>query len=271
MLKPRLIPVLLLRDWGLEKSVRFHEYIYVGSPVNAARMFSDFSADELVVLDIAARRAGRGPSTEVLGHMAAEMRMPLCAGGGIRHEQDVENLLAAGIDRVVLNSEALARPDLITQLASRFGSQCIVLSIDVRRSAAGKYEVYSHGGRQPTGRDPRAWAHEAAERGAGEVLLTSIDRDGTYTGFDLPLVGQCAAGLTIPLIAGGGAGSLADVAAVLAPGYAQSAACAALFVLWGPRHTVLVNYPTQAELAAQLPALQVRQRLADRPLTAPSK
>ncbi len=256
----RIIPVLLLKHWGIEKSIGFRDFVYVGSPVNAARVLSDLGADELIVLDIAATPEGRGPDTEVVAQMAAEVRMPLTVGGGIHRLADLESLLAAGADRVVLNTALHESPGLVREAADRFGSQCVVASIDARRRADGSHQVFTRCGRVATGRDPADCARQAVELGAGEILVTSIDRDGSLTGYDLELVRTVSQAVAVPVVACGGAGSVADLAAAVDQAGASAAAAGALFVFWGPRRTVLVNFPTEDELVEHLGRQRVRRR-----------
>lgn len=256
----RVIPVLLLKNWGVEKSIRFSEFVYVGSPINAARVFSDLNADELIVLDILASPEGRGPRLDVIHPLADEVRMPLTVGGGIRNVSDIQDLLATGADRIVINTAALERPELIREAAERFGSQCVVVSIDARRQPDGGYLVASHGNRRLTARQPAEWARAAANLGAGEILVNAIDRDGTLEGYDLELLGQVSAAVEVPVIACGGASSLADLARAVDVGGAQAVAAGALFLFWGRRRTVLINYPSEDELVAHLGRDRVRRR-----------
>lgn len=252
MLKTRVIPVLLLRHWGLEKSIRYDDYIYVGSPINAARVFTGRNVDELIVLDIAATSERRGPRAEIIEQIAEETTMPLTVGGGIRSLDMVGDLMRAGADRIVLNTTAVQSPELVTQAAERYGRQCVVVSIDVRRGPAGTCEVYTHGGKQPTRLDPVAWATQVESLGAGEILLTSIDRDGTMEGYDLPLVRNVSDAVGIPVIACGGAGRVDHLAAAIEQGHASAVASGAFFLFYGRRRTVLITHPTDEELLQHL-------------------
>ncbi|MGD9647818.1 MAG: HisA/HisF-related TIM barrel protein [Pirellulales bacterium] len=265
MLKTRVIPVLLLRGWGIEKSIQFREFVYVGSPINAARVFSGRNVDELVLLDIEATREGRTCHTEIIAQIAEETTMPLSVGGGIRTVDDARKLLEAGADRVVINSALFERPELLREGAERFGRQCMLASIDYRRHPDGRCEVFSNGGRQATGREPLAWAEELVELGAGEILLTSIDRDGTMVGYDLELTRRVADALPVPVIACGGAGSVADLAAGVREGHATAVAAGAFFLFYGRRRTVLITYPTDQELAQHLPDELIRQKIYSPP------
>jgi imidazole glycerol-phosphate synthase subunit HisF len=207
VLKVRIIPTLLYKEKGLVKGVKFDAWRRIGSAQQSVRLFNMREVDELVFLDIAASVAGRGPDFELVDELADECFMPLCVGGGIRTVEDVRQLLAVGADKVCINSAAIAAPELITKAADLFGSQCVVVSIDFRRGPDGDTEVYSHSGTRPCGRDVIAWAREVEERGAGEILVTSIDLDGTMSGYDLDVVSGVCDAVSIPVIASGGAGS----------------------------------------------------------------
>lgn len=260
MHKIRVIPLLLLRNWGIEKSIRFQEFVYIGSPINAARVFNGRNVDELILVDIVATAEGRGPRTEIIRQIAEETCMPLSAGGGIRQVQQIRELLAAGADRVVINTAAVESPHVIHDGAEQFGSQCIVVSIDAKRHPDGRYEVFTHGGKTPTGQDPLDLALRAQQLGAGEILLTSIDRDGTMSGYDLELTRRVADALTIPVIACGGAGSVAHLAQAVEQGHASAVAAGAFFLFYGRRRTVLITYPSDDELRTHLGAERVRTK-----------
>lgn len=222
----RVIPCLDVADGEVVKGVRFEDLEGFGSPAAAAlRYCADGAAgaDELVFLDIAASHERRGPALAWIEQVAASVFIPLTVGGGVRKLEDARDLLAAGADKVALNSAAVARPALLTELAERYGSQCVVLSVDARRrtpGAASAWEVVVRGGREATGRDVLAWVEEGVARGAGELLLTSIDRDGTGNGFDCELIAAAAARVNVPIIASGGAGRVEDFAAALGAGAA---------------------------------------------------
>lgn len=248
MHKVRVIPVLLLRNWGLEKSIRFDTPKYVGCPINAARVFNNNNVDELILLDIIATREGRGPQIEVVREIADESFMPFTVGGGIRSVDMMWELLQAGADRVVVNTAAVETPELIAEGADRFGRQCMVVSIDVRRRADGSCEVFTHAGTRATGLDPAEHARRMEDAGAGEIFLTSIDRDGTMDGYDLELIRRVADAVSIPVIACGGAGSVAHLAQAAYEGHASAAAAGAFFLFYGPRRTVLITYPKDEEL-----------------------
>lgn len=212
MLVKRVIACLDIEAGRVVKGRRFREMVDAGDPVSAARRYCENGADEIVVLDISASIEARLASLHVIGEIARAIDIPLTAGGGVRIAGDVALLLNAGADKVSINSAALARPGLLSECAARFGSQCVVLAIDARRDGD-RYTVASHGARMPVRRDPLEWAREGEQRGAGELLVTSIDRDGTGEGFDLRLLAALASSATIPVIASGGAidaGSFVD-------------------------------------------------------------
>jgi imidazole glycerol-phosphate synthase subunit HisF len=218
---PRLIPCLDVAGGRVVKGVRFQGLRDVGDPVELGAAYSDAGADELVFLDVAATLEGRRSLVELAGRVADRVSIPFTVGGGIRSVADADELLRAGADKVSVNSAAVARPALVTELARRFGSQAVVVAIDAARG-----EVATHGGSRPTGVDAVAWAREAEARGAGEILLTSVDADGTRDGYDLELTAAVARAVRVPVIASGGAGSAAHVAAAL--GVAQAALLASI-------------------------------------------
>lgn len=227
--KIRVMPTLLYKDIGLVKGVGFDSWRRVGSAMQAIKVYNMREVDELVLLDITATREGRSPDFDLIDELADECFMPLTVGGGVRTINDVRHLLQVGADKVTINTAALEKPELISQIARRFGSQCAVVSIDARRHPDNYYEVFSHAGTVPTGKDPVTLAREAQELGAGEILLTSIDRDGTMTGYDVELTAQVTAAVSIPVIASGGAGSYAHMAQVLREGGASAVAAASIF------------------------------------------
>jgi cyclase len=232
VLASRIVPCLDIKDGRVVKGVRFVELADAGDPVALARRYELEGADELVFLDITATVEGRGATLDVVRKVAAELTIPFAVGGGVRSIEDINALLRAGCDKVSLNSAALRRPELIGEAARIFGSQCIVVAMDAR-AVAGQtglaFEVVMDGGRTPTGRDAVAWAREAQERGAGELLVTSIDRDGTRAGFDLPLLTAIRDAVDLPVIASGGAGSAADFVDVFTRAGADAALAASLF------------------------------------------
>ena len=228
MLAKRIIPCLDVKDGRVVKGVRFVDLRDAGDPVEAAIAYDAQGADELVFLDITASHEARDIMLDVVKRTAEGIYMPLTVGGGIRSVEDIRTLLRAGADKVSLNTAALARPEVIREAAERFGSQCIVVAIDARREDE-HWDVYTHGGRNPAGRDAVAWAQEAVALGAGEILLTSMDRDGTKDGYDLELTRAVSDAVTVPVIASGGAGTLEHFHEALVDGRADAALAASLF------------------------------------------
>ena len=225
MLKVRVVPTLLHKDFGLVKGVAFDSWRRTGDALQAMKVYGLREVDEIVLLDIAATPAGRGPDFALVDELADDCFVPLTVGGGVRSMADITGLLGVGADKVAINSAAVARPALIEEGASTFGSQCIVVAIDVRcDAAAGTHSVVTHCGQRPTDLDPVAWAIEAERRGAGEILLTSVDRDGTRRGYDVDLIRSVSAAVSLPVVASGGAGSYEDMAAALDAGAAAVAA-----------------------------------------------
>jgi cyclase len=228
VLAKRIIPCLDVKDGRVVKGVQFVNLRDAGDPVEAALAYDAQGADELVFLDITASHENRKTMLDVVARTAEGIYMPLTVGGGIRGIEDVRALLRAGADKVSLNTAALERPGLIREAAERFGSQCIVVAIDARAREGG-WEVYTHGGRRPAGRDALEWAREATRLGAGEILLTSMDRDGTKDGYDLELTRAIATGVDVPVIASGGAGSLEHLWEGLVEGGADAVLAASIF------------------------------------------
>lgn len=227
--KIRILPTLLYKDVGLVKGVGFDSWRRVGSAMQAIKVYNLREVDELVFLDITATREGRPPDFALIDELADECFMPLTVGGGVRTIEDVQRLLRVGADKVALNTAAVETPDLIRQIAQRFGAQCVVVSIDARQHQDGTYEVYTRSGTHPTGREPVDLAREVESLGAGEILLTAIDRDGTMEGYDVELVQRVSAAVDIPVIASGGAGSYEHMAQVLESSSAAAVAAASMF------------------------------------------
>ncbi len=228
MLAKRIIPCLDIRDGRVVKGVNFLQLRDAGDPVEHASAYDAEGADELVLLDITASHERRGTMLDVVRRVAANLFIPFCVGGGIRTIDDIRATLRAGADKISLNSAAVRTPDLIGEGATRFGSQCIVVAIDPKR-VDGKWVVHIDGGRRPTGLEAVAWAKEVESRGAGEILLTSMDRDGTQIGYDIELTQAISAAVQIPVIASGGAGALEHFYAALTVGGADAALAASLF------------------------------------------
>jgi len=229
MLRKRVIPCLDVAGGRVVKGTRFVELRDQGDPVALARRYSDDGADELVFLDIDAAPEQRGTLVEMVERTAREVFIPFTVGGGIREVDEIRTLLRAGADKISIQTAAVLRPQLITEAARRFGSQCIVVAIDARRTTHGSWLVFTRGGRDATDLDAVSWAADAERRGAGEILLTSIDADGTRSGYDLALTRAVAEAVQIPVIASGGAGHPRDLAAVLTEGRADAALAASIF------------------------------------------
>lgn len=229
MLAKRLIACLDVRDGCVVKGVQFEDLRTAGDPAALARRYDAEGIDELVVLDVTATIENRRALEETLRRVSAELFIPLAVGGGIRSEADAAAALDAGADKVALNSAALEHPDLLTTLAKRYGSQAVIVAIDAKRGEAGHYEVVARSGRMPTSREAVEWAREAADRGAGEILLTSIDRDGTRSGFECTLTAAVASAVSIPVIASGGAGTFEHFHDVFTTGRADAALAASVF------------------------------------------
>ena len=252
MLITRVIPCLLLKGRGLVKTVRFKDPTYVGDPINAIKIFNEKEVDELVFLDIKATLEKKPPPYQVLSEIASECFMPLAYGGGVRSLQEIEKIFSLGVEKVCLNTAAVEDPHLIRDAAKAFGSQSIVVSMDVKKSLFGKYEMFTHGGSRNARKDILSHVRRMEELGAGELLLTSIDRDGTRQGYDVELIGRVAEAVGIPVIACGGAGDLNDITAAVKSG-AAAAAAGSLFVFHGRHRAVLISYPSRQELDAAFP------------------
>ena len=229
MLAKRIIPCLDVMNGRVVKGINFVNLRDAGDPVEQAKVYSDERADELVFLDITASHESRDIVTDMVRRVADVINIPFTVGGGLRNVDDLRSVLLAGADKTSINSAAVRTPDLIDEGAKRFGSQCIVVAIDAKRSDDGRFEVFISGGRIPTGKEAVAWAKEVEDRGAGEILLTSMDRDGTQDGYDLDLTRQIAEAVSIPVIASGGAGTLEHFGQVLTDGKASAALAASLF------------------------------------------
>lgn len=253
MLKTRVIPALLLKGGGLVKTVRFRNPTYIGDPVNAVKIFNDKEVDELVILDICASNEKRGPDFGRIREIASECFMPVAYGGGIRSVDDVRKVLKTGVEKIVVNSLALREPKVLAAAVQEFGSSSIVASIDSKRRFLGGCEVYADGGTRRTGMDPRDLALRLAELGVGEIFLNSIDRDGTFSGFDIELIRRVADAVSIPVVACGGAGSLGHFRQAIEDGHAAAVSAASMFVFHGKHRAVLISYPSKEDLRNHLP------------------
>ena len=247
MFRPRVIPVLLLKDKGLVKSRKFDNHLYIGDPINAVKIFNEKEVDELVILDISATASKRGPDFKKIADLTSEAFMPLGYGGGISKMEEVKLLISIGVEKVILNSIALEDPSFVHKAAGYVGSQSIVVSIDVKRNIWGKYKVYAGNGSKNTNLDPISFAMAMEAAGAGEILLNSIDRDGTFGGYDEDLIKMVSSSISIPLVAVGGASSVDDFKKAIHAG-ASAVAAGSMFVFQRPHRAVLISYPSQEEL-----------------------
>jgi imidazole glycerol-phosphate synthase subunit HisF len=252
VLRVRVIPTLLLRNQSLVKTVRFGRYSYVGDPCNTVRIFNEIEVDELIFLDITATPEGRSPNLRVLSEIADECFMPLGYGGGIRSLDDAKAVFDLGYEKVVINSEAVRNPRLISQIANVYGSQAVIVSIDAKRRLRSGYKVVTQSAKVSAGMTPWGWAKRAEELGAGEILLTAVHKEGTWSGFDLSLVRRVSDAVDIPLVAQGGAGSVADLASAVKKGGASAVAVGSMVVFQKKGMGVLVNFPERDVLEAAL-------------------
>jgi cyclase len=229
VLRKRIIPCLDVRDGRVVKGVQFIDITDAGDPVELAGRYASQGADEICFLDITASHEQRGTLLDIVHRTAANVNVPLTVGGGVGSVEDMRAVLRAGADKVAVNSAAVARPDLLNECGEAFGRQCVVLAIDARSDGRGSWEVWTHGGRNPTGIDAVAWASEGAARGAGEILLTSMDKDGTRSGYDIELLSAVREAVSVPVIASGGAGDTDDMVAALTNGGADAVLAASIF------------------------------------------
>ena len=248
MLRTRVIPCLQLIDQALVKTVKLGKYNYIGDPVNTVRIFNELEVDELCFLDIRATIEKRQPNIKILKEIANECFMPLSYGGGIRDVETALKILSIGFEKIVINTSAVENPELITEIARHSGNQSVIVSIDVKKSFNGNYAVYSHDGSVKTRLNPIEWAKKAESIGAGELLLTSIDRDGTWKGFDLEVIKKITSAVSIPVIANGGAGSINDIRKVVKEANASAVALGSMVVYQQKGMGVLINFPDRLEL-----------------------
>jgi cyclase len=246
MLRARIIPLLLINDGALVKTVKFANEKYIGDPINAVRIFNDKAVDELMLLDINASKFNKKPNFDLLRDIASEAFIPISYGGGVTTISDFEQLFKIGIEKVLINSAVAEDLTLIQEASNIFGSQSVVVGIDVRKSLFGRYERYILGGSVNTKESPADFAMRVESAGAGEIVLNNIDKDGTFQGYDLQLIKSVASSIRIPVIATGGASSLLDMASAISIGGAASAAAGSIFVFLGKFRTVLITYPDEA-------------------------
>lgn len=242
------MPCLLLSDEALVKTIKFKKSTYVGDPINAVRIFNEKEVDELIFLDISATRKKRTPSVKLLKAIASECFMPFTYGGGVKDIEQMRELFKIGVEKVAINTQAVVDPELVTRAADTFGRQSIVVSIDVRKSWLNKYAVVTHGGARVTKFHPVEFAQLMEQKGAGELLLTSIDRDGTWQGFDLQLLAQVTRAVRLPVIACGGSGEIDHIKQAVVQGGASAVAVGSMAVFQGKGLGVLIGFPTRREL-----------------------
>jgi len=248
MVRPRIIPCLLVHKGGLVKTVQFGAPKYVGDPLNAVRIFNEKEVDELMVVDIDASRFGRSPNETLIAQLAAECRMPLCYGGGVKTVEQFERLVALGVEKVAVSSAAVDEPELITRAAERVGSQSVVVVIDVKTTGLlRRAEVVTLNATKHSGLEPVEFAHKMHDLGVGEIVLNSVDRDGQLRGYDLNLVERMRQAISVPLTVLGGAGSLDDIRELVRRYPVIGAAAGSLFVFKGKYRAVLINYPSRGD------------------------
>ncbi|MDG4655098.1 AglZ/HisF2 family acetamidino modification protein [Chryseobacterium arthrosphaerae] len=250
MLRPRVIPSLLIQDNGLVKTVNFKNPKYVGDPINAVRIFNEKEVDELAIFDIDATAKGLEPNYSLIERIANQSRMPLCYGGGVKTVEQAQKIFGLGIEKIALSSAVLQTPELITQIAERVGSQSVIVVLDVKKKLFGGYEVYTHNGKKSTGINPIKFVEEAQKLGAGEIIINSIDQDGVMKGYDLGLIDKVREKISLPLTVLGGAGSLNDIKQVIDKHGIIGVAAGSLFVFKGVYKAVLINYPSFEEKEA---------------------
>ncbi len=252
MLRPRIIPCLLIKDNGLVKSVQFKDHKYVGDPINAVKIFNEKEVDEIIIIDIDATTQNREPDFKLIESLAAECRMPLCYGGGVKTVEQAQRIFALGVEKVSISSEAITNPNLLTEIGNRVGSQSIVVVMDVKKNKSGKYEIWTHNGTKNSGKDPIEFAKEVERLGAGEVVVNSIDADGMMKGYDMELIDKVRDAINLPLTVLGGAGTLKDIGSLISKHKVIGAAAGSLFVFKGVFKAVLINYPKPSEKATLL-------------------
>lgn len=247
MLRPRIIPSLLIQDNGLVKTVNFKNPKYVGDPINAVKIFNEKEVDELAIFDIDATVKGLEPNYSLIERIANQSRMPLCYGGGVKTVEQAQRIFGLGIEKIALSSSVLQDPKLITQIADRVGAQSVIVVLDVKKKLLGGYEVYTHNGKKATGINPFKFIEEAQKLGAGEIVINSIDQDGVMKGFDMSLIEKARERSSLPMTVLGGAGTLEDIKKVIDKHNIIGVAAGSLFVFKGKYKAVLINYPNKSE------------------------
>lgn len=252
MLMPRVMPCLLKKGPSLVKTIKFNDPKYIGDPVNTIQIYNNLEVDELIFLDIEATNNRAPPPFELVSKITTECFMPLTYGGGIRNTEDMKMLFSLGVEKIVICSYAHESPNIIQEASNLFGSQSVIVAIDVKINSNGNYEVWTNSGSKNTGIDPVEYAVRMEKFGAGEIFLNSIDRDGTMEGYDIKLIKEVSSSLNIPLIASGGAGDESDFVKAIKDGGASAVAAGSLFVFQGKNRSVLINYPSREELEEML-------------------
>lgn len=247
MLRPRIIPSLLVHDNGLVKTVKFKDPKYVGDPINAVRIFNEKEVDELAIFDIDATSLNKEPNYDLIAKLANQSRMPLCYGGGVKTVEQAQKIFSLGIEKIALSSAVIQDPNLISHIASRVGAQSVIVVLDVKKKLFGGYEVYTHNGKKATGINPIKFAAEIQALGAGEIILNNIDQDGVMKGYDMNLIEKIREVVGIPLTVLGGCGSLDDIKKVVDRHGIIGVAAGSLFVFKGAYKAVLINYPSKEE------------------------
>jgi cyclase len=243
MLRPRIIPCLLVQNKGLVKTVQFKDPKYVGDPINAVRIFNEKEVDEIMIIDIDATAENREPDYKMIENLAAECRMPLCYGGGVKTAEQAQRIFSLGVEKVAISSAAVSNPGLLTEIGSRVGSQSIVVVLDVKKNKSGKYEIWTHNGKKNSGKDAIEFAKEVERLSAGEVVVNSIDQDGVMKGYDMELIDKIRSVIHLPLTVLGGAGKLEDIGNLIAKYGIIGASAGSLFVFKGVFRAVLISYP----------------------------
>ena len=249
MFRPRVIPVLLLKNLGLVKSVKFNKHRYIGDPINAVKIFNDKKADELVFLDINASKENRLISLEFVHKVGDEANMPFAVGGGIKTIENIRSILENGAEKVVINTTAFENPEFIKDAVNSFGSSTIVICLDVKKNYFGKSQLVYKQGAKKAKEDPVEFAQKMEEYGAGEIIIQSVDRDGTYEGYDIQLIKLISKAVTIPVVSLGGAANYNDFNLAVNEGFVSAVAAGSLFVYHGPRRAVLISFPNKKEIS----------------------
>jgi cyclase len=249
MFRPRIIPILLIKEKALVKSIQFKNHKYIGDPINAVKIFNDLKADELVFLDIEASRQKRLISLDFVKTLAEETNMPFAVGGGIRTIDDIQKLIAAGAEKVIISEAAFENPEFIARAVESFGSSTICICIDVKKNFFGKQKTYTMNGSKSSNYSALEFAKLMEKKGAGEIIIQSIDKDGTMEGYDLTLISEISNAVTIPVVALGGAGTFEDLKTAKVVGNASAMAAGSLFIFQSKKRGVLVNYPDKTEIS----------------------